>query len=264
MAISQQSFSAPSTQEENEIFYKVILENDLSKLDPKQKVQHVANVCKSLGLNPLTKPIQLHKFQGKEVMYMAKDGAEQIRNIHNVSIVKLETELLKGDLYVVKAYAMKPNGRQDCSTSALSIAGLKGDAIGNAMKKCETQAKRRVTLSICGLGMLDETELENLPQDKPSYVQAVVIPPKQIANDHKPIEQDILDMMLDNIKSCETVDELKDIFTKCYRDVRVRDDVKSKDEITKAKDIRKTEIENKEFLAEYDSETGEVDNETTV
>ena len=26
--------------------------------------------------------------------------------------------------------------------------------------KCETKAKRRVTLSICGLGMLDETEVE--------------------------------------------------------------------------------------------------------
>jgi hypothetical protein len=29
--------------------------------------------------------------------------------------------------------------------------------------KCETKAKRRVTLSFCGLGMLDESEVESVP-----------------------------------------------------------------------------------------------------
>ena len=37
--------------------------------------------------------------------------------------------------------------------------------------KAETKAKRRVTLSICGLGMLDETEVETVPQ--PLSVTAV-------------------------------------------------------------------------------------------
>jgi len=40
--------------------------------------------------------------------------------------------------------------------------------------KCETKAKRRATLSICGLGMLDESELETIPGavvfDKEKYV----------------------------------------------------------------------------------------------
>jgi hypothetical protein len=31
--------------------------------------------------------------------------------------------------------------------------------------KAETKAKRRVTLSICGLGMLDESEVESLPPE---------------------------------------------------------------------------------------------------
>jgi len=38
-----------------------------------------------------------------------------------------------------------------------------GEARANLMMKAETKAKRRVTLSICGLGMLDETEVESLP-----------------------------------------------------------------------------------------------------
>jgi hypothetical protein len=39
---------------------------------------------------------------------------------------------------------------------------LKGDALANALMKPETKAKRRVTLSIAGLGWLDETELETI------------------------------------------------------------------------------------------------------
>jgi hypothetical protein len=52
-----------------------------------------------------------------------------------------------------------------------AIATLKGEARANAMMTAETKGKRRVTLSICGLGVLDETEVADLPP------QAVQIPP---------------------------------------------------------------------------------------
>jgi hypothetical protein len=42
---------------------------------------------------------------------------------------------------------------------------------GNALMKAVTKAKRRVTLSICGLGMLDETEVETIPSARPVTVQ---------------------------------------------------------------------------------------------
>lgn len=42
-------------------------------------------------------------------------------------------------------------------------ATLKGEARANAELKCITKAKRRATLSICGLGWLDETEVEDIP-----------------------------------------------------------------------------------------------------
>jgi len=41
---------------------------------------------------------------------------------------------------------------------------------GNALMKAVTKAKRRVTLSICGLGMLDETEVETIPSARPVVV----------------------------------------------------------------------------------------------
>jgi hypothetical protein len=50
-------------------------------------------------------------------------------------------------------------------TSAVPIAGLRGEARANAMMKAETKAKRRATLAICGLGMLDESEMSGLPAE---------------------------------------------------------------------------------------------------
>jgi len=43
------------------------------------------------------------------------------------------------------------------------LGTLKGDALASALMKAETKAKRRVTLSIAGLGWLDETELATIP-----------------------------------------------------------------------------------------------------
>ena len=43
------------------------------------------------------------------------------------------------------------------------IENLQGDALGNAMLKAVTKAKRRATLSMCGLGMLDEDEVKSIP-----------------------------------------------------------------------------------------------------
>lgn len=61
------------------------------------------------------------------------------------------------------ARATDPAGRSDEAIGAVSVAGLRGDALANAIMKAETKAKRRVTLSIVGLGWLDESEIETIP-----------------------------------------------------------------------------------------------------
>lgn len=77
-----------------------------------------------------------------------------------------------------------PHGRQDESIGAVPIAALKGEALANAMMKCETKAKRRVTLSICGLGMLDETEVESVSSSQTYHVTAPVPDPSQAEKLH--------------------------------------------------------------------------------
>jgi Arc/MetJ family transcription regulator len=83
--------------------------------------------------------------------------------LHGISISSMNRERL-GDIDIATARAKDRTGREDASTGAVPLGNLKGDAFANALMKAETKAKRRVTLSIAGLGWLDETELETHPR----------------------------------------------------------------------------------------------------
>ena len=142
---------------------QVLVGGDLATLSPEQRLSYYKSVCESLALNPLTKPFEYIRLNNKLTLYAKRDATDQLRRVHGVSIKISAREMIEG-VYVVTAQAKDRNGREDESTGAVAIDGLKGEMRANAMLKAETKAKRRVTLSICGLGMLDETEVETIPQ----------------------------------------------------------------------------------------------------
>jgi hypothetical protein len=150
------------TAEVGSIVESVIVKGDLAKLSPEERTRYYSEVCRSVGLNPLTKPFEYLQLNGKLTLYARKDATDQLRQIHGVSLTIVSREQV-GDVYVVTARATTGAGRSDESIGAVSIGNLKGDALANALMKAETKAKRRVTLSICGLGLLDETEVETIP-----------------------------------------------------------------------------------------------------
>ena len=149
------------TNEQTQI-EQVLVAGDLAKLTGDQRLAYYQRLCETLGLNPLTQPFQYLQLSGKLVLYATKSCTDQLRQLHGVSITSV-TSAQVGDVYVVTAAATDRQGRTDCATGAVSIAGLKSDALANALMKSETKAKRRVTLSLCGLGMLDESEVETIP-----------------------------------------------------------------------------------------------------
>lgn len=163
---------------EEEIISSLVLNGDLSKMSDPQKVAYYNKFCQSLGLNPLTQPFAIIKFQGKERLYAQKDCTEQLRKIHSVSITDVDTKKID-DILIVTVKAQDKTGKVDVSTGALNCKGLSGEALANAIMKAETKAKRRVTLSICGLGMLDETEAENMRNSEllPSPNSTFSLPP---------------------------------------------------------------------------------------
>ena len=140
---------------------QVVIGGDLSKLSAADRLTYYRNVCESVGLNPLTKPFDYLTLSGRMVLYARKDATDQLRSLKQVSVQITGRERVE-DVYVVTARAVTSDGRTDESTGAVTIGALKGDALANALMKAETKAKRRVTLSICGLGWLDETEVETI------------------------------------------------------------------------------------------------------
>lgn len=141
---------------------RVLVQGDLSKLTTEQRVTYYDRICSSLGLNPLTRPFEYLSLNGKLQLYARKDCTEQLRSLRRISVTVVSREVTEG-CYIVTARASMPDGRQDESLGAVAIEGLKGENRANACMKAETKAKRRVTLSICGLGFTDESEVETIP-----------------------------------------------------------------------------------------------------
>jgi len=154
------------------VIAQVILHGDLKQLTPVQKVSYFNAVCKSVGLNPLTKPFAYLTLSGKEILYATRDATDQLRKVNGVSVTITAREVVE-DTYVVTARATLGD-RHDESIGAVPIGGLRGEPRANAMMKAETKAKRRVTLAICGLGMLDETEVSSLDVEPEPPPPAVV------------------------------------------------------------------------------------------
>jgi hypothetical protein len=145
-----------------DIMESVIVKGDLAKLTPDERVRYYGAVCESVGLNPLTKPFEYITLNNKLTLYALRNCTDQLRTIHGVSVDEL-TEAQHDGVYVVTAKLRNRDGRTDIAKGAVSIANLKGEVLANAMMRAETKAKRRATLSLCGLGFLDETEVADVP-----------------------------------------------------------------------------------------------------
>lgn len=151
------------------IMEQVIIKGDLSQLKPDERARYYSEVCMSIGVNPLTKPFDYLSLSGKMVLYATKTATDQLRTVKGVSIFKVDAETV-GDLRIVHAYARDSSGREDMDIGVVNIKGLGGEYLANAYMKALTKAKRRVTLSICGLGFLDESEVDSIPNARPINV----------------------------------------------------------------------------------------------
>lgn len=145
-----------------EIMSSLILKGDISGLDPHQRVQYVINLCQRIGLDPLTQPFKILRLQGKEVLYADKGCAQQLCKIYGISTAITNKEKIE-NVYVVTVRASNKEGRFTDEDGAVTInKDTQGDMLANALMKAITKAKRRAVLAFCGLGMLDETEVETI------------------------------------------------------------------------------------------------------
>lgn len=153
---------------------RVLIQGDLSPLQPPERIQYYKAVCKSLNLNPLTSPFTYILFRepsgGERLqLYANKSCAEQLRKMHGVSVLASRKEIAN-DICMYEVDVRDRTGRTDSAAGAVPLYKFKDgkriNLIGvewcNAVMKAHTKAKRRATLSICGLAFLDESELDGI------------------------------------------------------------------------------------------------------
>lgn len=138
---------------------------DMKRLTTKQRIAYYRQVCADTGLNPLTQPFEFVTLQGKMVMYARKEAASQLSRIHGVTteIVEL-TRIPELKILLCKVRASNAAGRFVDDVGAVAFGDkLTGDLAAIEYMKVVTKGKRRAILSFCGLGMLDESELDAIP-----------------------------------------------------------------------------------------------------
>lgn len=124
----------------------------------------LASLNRQLGLNPLSGAVMFLLTNGRETLYVTKQGTDQIARREKLTRETLKgpcVETMEGVKVVICRVCVKhPDGRAETCTATLpfSAGGLVND-----LMKVETKAKRRATLSLCGLGMLAEDEIETIP-----------------------------------------------------------------------------------------------------
>jgi len=179
--------NVPAKMPEADVMESVIAKGDLAKLTPDERVDYYKAVCKSLGLNPLTQPFVYITLNGKLALYPTRTCADQLRKINSVSL-EIVSRHIADDILTVHVKAHTPDGRSDEDLGSVAFPSiLKGEARANAVLKAVTKAKRRTTLSICGLGWPDyETEVADIPGAKITQSDGAELAPPFDAADAAP------------------------------------------------------------------------------
>lgn len=157
----------------------LVLCGDISALSPQERARYYIEFCNALGLNAASKPLEILRLNGKEVLYPTRGATDQLAAMH-----RLNREIIDGpkliDLAGTKLVycvcrATHPNGRVETAVATVALSDP-----ANVLMKCETKAKRRATLSILGLGLLDETEVEAIPASAKSPAEPIVLEHAQL------------------------------------------------------------------------------------
>ena len=166
------------TKLDQSIIDSIVLRGDLSGLKEEQLTGYYNYRCQQVGLDPSAKPFDLLVLSGKKVLYANAGATQQLSNLHGLSTAITNRERVE-NVYLVSVRCTGKDGRSSENQGAVDISGLSGEKLANALMKATTKAIRRTVLAHCGLGMLDETELDTIPNNQYQKVDMPTATPLQ-------------------------------------------------------------------------------------
>lgn len=137
-----------------------IIAGDFSNLSEEQKTEHYHAVCKATGIPFEIRPFGYFQNEGKTQLMALKAGTDYARKMHCISVTKLTREVVD-ELVIVTVEGSTKDGRTDSAIGAIALPSSPKER-ADAIMSAETKAKKRLTISLAALGMLDESETEGL------------------------------------------------------------------------------------------------------
>lgn len=173
--MSNTALATTEHQLDDKTLFALVTDGDCRKLNDAQKLAYYKARCDAAGLDYRAQPFQFISLNGKLVLYALKACTDQLSAKHGIRCEILSQATEEG-IRVVTVRAISADGRATDEIGAVSVKGLQGDALCNALMKATTKAKRRAILAVCGLGLLDESEMETIPSAKLEPAPTVQMP----------------------------------------------------------------------------------------
>lgn len=144
-----------------ELLNKIVV-NGLESLSDNELAEYYLATCEAYGLDPTARPFEFLTLNKNLQLYAKKGATDLLAATRKLTrtIVEGPTEVMVNGMKMIQAKCRvtAPDGRQDEDVG--TVAAAKNTE--NAWMVCVTKAKRRATLSFLGLGMLDESELDQV------------------------------------------------------------------------------------------------------
>jgi hypothetical protein len=175
---------------------QAVMLGDMKKMSGEMRLAFYRAVCLSVGVNPLTQPFTPLERQDKTIwLYANSTCAQQLAKIHRVTFTDVKREfypIADEPMYQVTVTVSLPDGRSVPSLAVTSLTKkkkvqkgqwpdgnpkfvdaldedgepllvrLRGEGLANAIKRTDTQAFRRGTLALVGLGWV-QSDYEGQP-----------------------------------------------------------------------------------------------------
>jgi len=144
---------------------QLVIQHDLSRLNPQELNQYLRDVSEFIGLDPDLNGLDTiwmdnETGPGKSLVVYARRGtAEILRNKQGIEVSSLTDKIINGSV-VFTAIGKDKNNRQEIATGSKYLGNLSGKALDDAIMTASTRALRRLTMQFTSLGILDESEVK--------------------------------------------------------------------------------------------------------
>lgn len=142
---------------------------DFSVLSNEERNVFVEHICETYNLDKSSVPVRFvtDNKSKKVIPYLARTATDQLRMNLNISVIEQNVQFSpNGIACIVTVKVQDDKGRTDMDVGSVFLGNATGDDYAKQIMSCVTKAKRRATISLSGIGILDEAEIMSMTSEE--------------------------------------------------------------------------------------------------